>query len=89
MFEIVISSWAKKSTQSVFLTQSLINLKFSLDISINPFKPPFFFVHSNASIKSSTQRSEGVLIVDPSNIEILILLFFFKLNNFGIGQSGL
>ena len=38
---------------------------------------------------ASTQRSEGVLIVDPSNIEILNLLFFFKLNNFGIGQGGL
>ena len=89
VFEIVISFWAKKSTQSVVLTQPLINFKLLLDISIKPCKPPIFFAHSNASIKSSMQRSDGVFIVDPSNIELLILLFFFKLNNFGTGQDGL
>ena len=81
-------SAARKSTQSVFSTQAARAARLESARRCISTRPPIEAPHFSASMASSTQSMDGVLMVAPSKMSLAILPALVIRKSFGIGQAG-
>ena len=79
----------RKAAQLLFATQASTAFRLAWLRAISPFSPPMLSAQRSASIWSSTQSMEGVLMVSPLKMPSFSLPFLVMRNSLGSGQAGL
>ena len=88
MHERVFGSLARKSTQAVCSTHFATAERFASERLIRPGRPPSRSAQSRPSRASSTQSSDGVLMVAPVKMPLMSLPPLVSRKTFGSGHAG-